>query len=76
VLGSGFKVCFVGIAFGLLLSFFAMRLITSIFYGVAPTDLWIFSAGSLPVSALSHLANYIPVHCAARIDLMIALRYE
>ena len=76
VLGSGFRLCFIGIAVGVVISFFAMRLLADLFYGVAATDLWIFSAGSLLVLAVSLLASYIPARRAARIDPIAALRYE
>jgi macrolide transport system ATP-binding/permease protein len=76
VIGKGFRIATIGVAVGLIISFFAMRLISTALYGVAPTDVWIFSASALVVLAISLLASYIPARRAAKVNPAVALRYE
>jgi putative ABC transport system permease protein len=76
VVGKGFRLSLIGIAAGLIVSFIVTRLLGSLLYGVAPTDIWIFSGGALAVLAVSLLASYLPARRAARVDPSIALRNE
>ena len=76
VVVKGFRMSLIGIAVGLLASYFVMRLISSMLYGVAPTDIWILTGSVIVVLAISLLASYIPARRAAKIDPIAALRYE
>jgi predicted permease len=76
VLGGGFRLCLIGIVVGVPIAFFVMRLIAGLLYGVAPTDIWIFSASSLVVLVISLVASYAPARRAARINPIVALRHE
>jgi putative ABC transport system permease protein len=76
IIGKGFRMSLIGIAVGLLASYFVMRLISSMLYGVAPTDIWILTGSVIVVLAISLLASYIPARRAAKIDPIAALRYE
>jgi ABC-type antimicrobial peptide transport system permease subunit len=64
------------LAAGLAISIFTMRLISTALYGVAPNDIWIFSASTIVVLAISLLASFLPARRAAKIDPIVALRYE
>jgi putative ABC transport system permease protein len=76
VVGNGLKIAVIGVAAGLAISFFSMRLIAGLIYGVAPTDIYMFSCCTAAVLTISLLAGYIPARRAARLDPMKALRHE
>jgi predicted permease len=67
---------FIGAAVGALAAFAATRAIGSILYGVSPDDpLSIVGAGLLLVGAAT-IASFIPARRAAKIDPIVALRYD
>src|SRR5260221_1859867 len=79
VLRAGFKLTAIGIAIGVVGSLIAARFITSftsLLFGVKPTDTVTFVAVVGVLAAVSLLACYIPARRAAKVDPMIALRYE
>ena len=45
-------------------------------YGVKPVDGAIFTAAAIVLAAVAVLAGWLPARRAARIDPMVALRYE
>ena len=52
------------------------RLLTSLLYEVKPLDPLTFTTVSLLLAGISFLASYIPAWRAAKMDPMVALRYE
>ena len=66
----------VGIALGLPGAWAATRLISSMLFGLNPTDLLSFSLATLLLMAVGLLAGYLPARRASRVDPMVALRYE
>jgi len=76
VLGQGLKLTLIGIAIGLAGAFALTRVISSFLYNISPTDPLTFICVSLLLAGVALLASYIPARRAARIDPMVALRYE
>jgi putative ABC transport system permease protein len=67
---------FAGIALGVAGSIGLNRLLGDLLYGVRPTDPLVLASVSLVLAGVAVLASYIPARRAARVDPMVALRYE
>jgi putative ABC transport system permease protein len=76
VLGQGLTLTMIGIGLGLCGAFLLTRFLSSMLYGVKPIDLPTFFIVSLTLSAVATLASYVPARRAAKVDPMVALRYE
>jgi putative ABC transport system permease protein len=76
VVGQGIKLALIGVAIGIAGALALTRFLSSLLYGVKPTDPLTFIAVSLILIAVALAACYIPARRAARIDPMVALRYE
>jgi putative ABC transport system permease protein len=76
VLGQGVAVTLIGIMVGLAAALVLTRVIRSLLYDISPTDPLTFVCVSLFLAGTALLACYVPARRAARIDPMVALRYE
>jgi putative ABC transport system permease protein len=76
VVREGAILVFTGIALGISAGFFVSHLIRTFLYGVTPTDPAIFCGVSMLLGLVALTACYIPARRAARVDPMVALRYE
>jgi predicted permease len=76
ILGQGAKLAMVGVVVGLIGAFALTRLMASLLYGVSPRDLATFSVVPWLVLILILGGCYIPARRAAKVDPMVALRYE
>ena len=76
VIKQGLILASVGVALGIAASYFLTRLMSSLLFGIAPTDLatFVFSAALLVVTAL--VGTYLPARRATKVDPLVALRYE
>ncbi|HXH50342.1 MAG TPA: ABC transporter permease [Terriglobia bacterium] len=76
IVGQVSTLVVVGIVLGVVGSLAFTRFIASQLYGVSPTDPVTFVVASLILIAVALLACYIPARRAAKVDPMVALRYE
>jgi len=65
-----------GLALGIAGALALRRVLAGILFGVAPTDLWIYSGVLLLLASVAFAASYYPARRAARVDPITALRYE
>ena len=76
VVFHGGRLALSGLAIGLVGSFALSRLITSMLFGIAPTDPMTFVAVSAILLAIGLLASWLPARRATRIDPISALRSD
>jgi len=76
VVRQGLVLTLMGIAVGLAGAFAGTRVLSSLLYGIHPTDPLTFTLVTLTLVGVAFLASYIPAHRATKVDPMVALRYE
>jgi putative ABC transport system permease protein len=76
VLRQGLVPVAAGLLAGIAGAFALTRLLNSLLYEVSTTDPLTFGAVSMGLVAVSLVAMFIPARRAARVDAMVALRYE
>ena len=76
VVREGMRVALAGLAIGTASSLAFGRFLASMLYEVKPSDPATFVWVSIGVVGVALLSNYIPARRAAKVDPMVALRYE
>ena len=66
----------IGIVVGIGMALEASRLISTLLFGLKPTDPLTIAVAALLMVAAAALAGYVPARRASRVDPMVALRYE
>ena len=74
--GQGLKLVLVGLVVGLGVAFALSRVMSSLLFGVSPTDPMTFIVISIVLISVALLASYIPARRATKVDPLAALRYE
>jgi len=76
VLGQFMRLTVIGVVLGLIGAYALTRLMTSLLFGVTPTDVATFVLVALILSLVALVACLIPARRATRVDPLVALRYE
>jgi len=66
----------IGIVIGIAGSLGLNQLLATMLYGVKPGNLLVLGSVSLVLASVALLASYVPARRAAKVDPMVALRYE
>jgi ABC-type antimicrobial peptide transport system permease subunit len=76
VIREGLVLVWIGIAMGLPAALTANRLVSALLFGLSPADPLSMTAAAILLLALALTACYVPARRAAKVDPMVALRYE
>ncbi|MBV9267241.1 MAG: hypothetical protein JO061_13810 [Acidobacteriaceae bacterium] len=76
VLLNGMKLVWIGVAAGLFCSFWTMKMLKTLLFGVRAHDPLIYVAVVLGVLIVGLLANFVPARRAATVDPVRALHFE
>jgi ABC-type lipoprotein release transport system permease subunit len=76
VLPQGAKLAGLGLALGVALSLFSVRMLEGLLFGVTPKDSLTLIAAAGGIALATLLATYIPGPRAVRVDPMTALRAQ
>ncbi len=76
VLSQSARLVIIGLAAGVIATAGASRLLSRLLFGITPGDPFTFLSSVLILSVVASLASILPARRAAKVDPMVALRYE
>ena len=76
IIAGALRLMTIGIALGLPAAWWASRLISTMLYGLKPTDPVTIATSVLVLAGAGILAGFLPAHRASRVEPMAALKYE
>ena len=76
VIKQGLYLTLIGIAIGIPVAYATSYVLASLLFEVSTTDAWTFIAIPMLLILVAIIASYVPARRAAKVDPMVALRYE
>ena len=76
IVGHAVKLVAIGAAIGVVGALLSSRAMSSLLYGVKPADPWTFAAIVITIGGTALLASYLPARRAAKVDPLVAIRYD
>jgi putative ABC transport system permease protein len=76
IVGNAVKLVVIGAAIGVAGALLSTRALSSLLYGVKPADPWTFAAIVAVIAGTALLASYLPARRAAKVDPLVAIRYD
>jgi putative ABC transport system permease protein len=76
ILKEGLFLAVLGLSLGMVGAYFVGRVMRGLLYGIGAFDIAAFSAVAVVLFVAALIACYVPAHRAAKVDPMVALRYE
>ncbi|HVE70260.1 MAG TPA: ABC transporter permease [Thermoanaerobaculia bacterium] len=76
IVGHAAKLVGIGTAIGVAGALMSSRAMSSLLYGVKPADPWTFAAIVVMIAGTALLASYLPARRAAKVDPLVAIRYD
>jgi ABC-type antimicrobial peptide transport system permease subunit len=76
IVGHGARLTTLGLVIGLAAAWWLSRLMLSLLYGVGASDALTFVGVPLLLGVLGLAASWLPARRAAKVDPLVALRYE
>ena len=76
IVGNAVRLVVIGSVIGIIGAVLSSRAIGSFLYGVKPADPWTLAAIVVVIAGTAMLASYLPARRAARVDPLVAIRYD
>jgi putative ABC transport system permease protein len=76
VVGEGMKLAVTGAAIGMALALPLPRVLEGLLQDFRVSGTWVYALIPVMICSVALLASYVPARRAARVDPMVALRYE